>query len=134
MWLQATLTAGYPLLTRLPDSVVGTTTEQDAGGGALFALVPIRPGAEEYLLKTGVLGPAGEPECVTLDGDRVVIAACDVGRQQQIVTLRGNGPPFKVLVGGRALSVTQAEVRAVAPGSGTPLTFIVRGTAQDPFG
>ena len=133
VWLQATTTDGYPLLTALPGGAVGATAERDAGDGALFALTPLQPGATEYLLKTGTLATWGEPGCATLDGERVIIDACDASRSDQVVTLGGDGPPFEVVLGGRALIVTRSDVTAVEPGSGTPMTFIIRGQAQDPF-
>ncbi|MDI1463120.1 hypothetical protein QEZ54_19255 [Catellatospora sp. KI3] len=133
VWLQATATAGYPLLTALPDGTVSTTTMDGATDGALFALVPLSPGADEYLLKTGTIATWGEPGCAALEAARVAIVACDAARDEQRVTLGRGGPPFEVLLGGRALAVTGTGVAAVAPGQGTPLTFIVRGKAQDPF-
>jgi hypothetical protein len=133
VWLRATNTPGNPLLTALPSGAVGVTAEPDAGDGALFALIPVRPGADEYLLKTGTLASWGEPGCAMLDGRRVIIGACDAGRSEQRVTLGGDGPPYEVVLGGRALSVTPDGVTAVEPGSGTRVTFIIRGRAQDPF-
>jgi hypothetical protein len=133
VWVQATTTDGYPLLTALPGGAVGATAERDAGDGALFALTPLAPGADEYLLKTGILATGGEPGCATLDGSRVIIDACDASRSEQVVTLGGDGPPFEVVLGGRALIVTGSAVTAVEPGLGTPMTFIIRGQAQDPF-
>ncbi|MBV1854869.1 hypothetical protein [Catellatospora tritici] len=133
VWLQATATDGYPLLTALPDGTVATVTMDEATDGALFALVPISPGADEYVLKTGTVATWGEPGCAALAATSVTIVACDVARDEQRVTLGRGGPPFEVLLGGRALAVTRTGVTAVAPGQGTPLTFIVRGKAQDPF-
>lgn len=133
VWLQATTTRGYPLVTAESAGRVGATSEADAGDGALFALTPISRGGDEYLLKTGVLGASGVPECAARDGDRVVIDACDTRESVQRVSLDGDDAPFEVRLGGRALRVTDATVSVVAPGQGTPLTFIIRGKAQDPF-
>ncbi len=133
VWLQATTTDGYPLLTALPGGAVGATTENEASTGALFALTPLQPGADEYVLKTGTLADWGEPGCAILDSNRVIIGACDTSRSDQRVTLGGHGPQYEVILGGRALSVTQAGVTAVAQGQGTPMTFIIRGRAQIPF-
>jgi hypothetical protein len=133
VWLQATTTDGYPLLTVLADGSVGAIAEHDAGEKALFALTPVRPGADQYYLKTATPAAWGEPGCAALDGDRVIVEACDARRSEQLVTLRGNAPPREVVLGGRALAVTQTGVTTVAPGGGTPLTFIVRGQAKSPF-
>lgn len=133
VWLQATTTDGYPLLTALPDGTLAATGADAATDGALFALVPLAPGGDEYVLKTGVLASWGEPGCAAHDGGRLAVVACDVSRDEQRVVLRGRAAPYEVVLGGRALKVTGAEVSAVAPGQGTPLTFIVRGRAQDPF-
>ncbi|GHJ42900.1 hypothetical protein Cs7R123_02420 [Catellatospora sp. TT07R-123] len=134
VWLQATTTDGYPLLTALPDGTLAVTDQGAATDGALFALVPLAPGATEYLLKTGTVTSWGEPGCAARDGAGFAVVACDAVRPEQRVTLRGRAAPYQVVVGGKALELTRAGLAAAAPGQGTPLTFIVRGRAQDPFG
>ncbi|GAA1391011.1 hypothetical protein [Catellatospora chokoriensis] len=134
VWLQATTTSGYPLLTALPDNVVSAVGEDAATEQALFALVPTTPGAKEYQLKTGTAGSFGEPGCVTSDGDRFTVEACDASRGEQRVVLRGQAAPYEVVVNGRALKINTGGVSAVAPGQGSPLTFIVRGQAQGTVG
>jgi hypothetical protein len=81
VWLQATTTAGYPLLTALPGGALAATEEGGATDDALFALVPISPGAREYVLKTGTLGSSGEPGCVERDGDGFALTTCDVSHR-----------------------------------------------------
>lgn len=134
VWLQATTTGGYPVLTALPDGTLSAVGEDAASDGALFALVPVSPGAKVYQLKTGKVGSGGEPGCAARDGDRLAVVACDAGSEQQRVVLNGRVAPYEVVLGGRALQLTGSAVTAVAPGEGTPLTFIVRGQAEDPFG
>lgn len=134
VWLQATTTGGYPVLTALPDGTLSAVGEDAAADGALFALVPVSPGAKEYLLKTGKVGAGGEPGCAARDGDRLAVVACDAGSERQRVVLNGRTAPYEVVLGGRALKLTGTGVTAVASGQGTPLTFIVRGQAEDPFG
>ncbi|MEU7827008.1 hypothetical protein [Catellatospora sp. NPDC049133] len=134
VWLQATRTGGYPLLTALPDGTLAATGEEAATDGALFALVPLSPGAEQYQLKTGKAGAGGEQGCAQRDGDRLAIVACDAADERQRVVLNGRAAPFEVVLGGRALELTGSSVTAVAPGKGTPLTFIIRGQADGPVG
>ncbi|MEU8081568.1 hypothetical protein AB0B31_39690 [Catellatospora citrea] len=134
VWLQATTTSGYPLLTTLPDDSISAVGEDAATEGALFALVPTAPGAKDYLLMTGVAASWGEPGCVTSDGDRFAVKACSASRDDQHVVLRRQAAPYEVVVGGRALKISAGGVSAVAPGQGTPLTFILRGQAQGTVG
>ncbi|GAA1412998.1 hypothetical protein GCM10009662_56270 [Catellatospora coxensis] len=134
VWLQATTTGGYPLLTALSDGTLSAAAEDAATDAALFALAPVSPGAKQYQLKTGKVGSGGEPGCAVRDGDRLAITACDAASEQQRVVLNGRAAPYEVVLGGRALKLTGTGVTAVAPGQGTPLTFIVRGRAEDPFG
>ncbi|GAB4051552.1 hypothetical protein [Catellatospora paridis] len=134
VWLQATTTSGYPLLTALPDNSISAVGEDAATEQAWFALVPTSPGAKVYLLKTGTAASWGEPGCVTADGDRFAVQACDASRDDQHVVLRGQAPRYEVVVDGRALKVSVDGVSGVALGQGSPLTFIDRGPAQGTVG
>ncbi|MEU8002212.1 hypothetical protein AB0B66_13700 [Catellatospora sp. NPDC049111] len=134
VWLQATTTGGYPLLTALPDGTLAATGEGAATDRALFALVPLSPGAKQYHLKTGKAWAGGEQGCAVRDGDRLAIVACDAADEQQRVVLNGRTTPYEVVLGGRALKLTGSSVTAVAAGQGTPLTFIMRGQADGPVG
>lgn len=134
VWLRATTTGGYWLLTVLPDNSLSAVGEDAATEQAWFALVPTSPGAKEYLLKTGTAGSSGEPGCVTPDGDRFAVEACDASRDDQRVVLHGQAAPYEVVVDGRALKISADGVSAVAPGQGSPVTFIDRGPAQGTVG
>ncbi|WP_230686310.1 hypothetical protein [Catellatospora vulcania] len=134
VWVQATTTGGYPLLTALPDNTLSGVGEAAATEGARFALVPLTPGGTAYALKTATAASWGEPGCAERNGSRLTIEACNAARDEQVVTLRGSAAPYELVLGGQALKVTETGVSAVAPGQGTPLTFIVRGTAQGRVG
>ncbi|GAA2364586.1 hypothetical protein Cme02nite_32820 [Catellatospora methionotrophica] len=132
VWLQATTTGGYPLLTVLPDRSLSAVGEQSATDDAQFALIPLTPEGEEYFLKTAQPGTSGELGCAVRDGDRFTVTACDGSRREQRVVLRGTAAPYEVVLGGQALKVTGTGVTGVALGQGTPLTFIIRGEVHDP--
>lgn len=133
VWLQATTTVDYPVLSVLSEQTIVAVDESTTETSALFALTPIAPGADRYLLKSARPASWGEPGCVALRGGGFSFVACDASRSDQVVTLRPTEPGFEVVVGDKAVRITGSAVSAVESGKGTSLTFIIRGTAQDPF-